>query len=137
MEFGYLDVDDDFERIGEVFKDTRIYRVWLKNAVHKGRATTIGMCLLVQGDKVSIFNSGKDAAISLIKSYDGKVTNAKELGALMKVMTPVSEVEDKGNGVFHVYNGEDFFDVPSGYLVTVKDGKVSSLEYEMKLGEKK
>ena len=137
LKYGSLESDEDVERVGEVFKDTTVYRVWLKNAAHQGRATTIGMWLLVQGEKVSVFNSGKDAATSLIQGYEGKVTNAKELRTLMSIMTPVSEIKDKGNGVYHVYNGDDFFDVPSGYLVTVKDGKVGSLEFEMKLGEKK
>ena len=47
------------------------------------------------------------------------------------------EIEDKGEGVYHVYNGDDFFDVPSGYLVKVRGGKVQSCEYKMKLGKKK
>ena len=42
----------------------------------------------------------------------------------MELMTPVSEIENKGEGVYHVYNGDDFFDVPSGYLVKVRGGKV-------------
>ena len=55
----------------------------------------------------------------------------------MELMTPVSEIENKGEGVYHVYSGDDFFDVPSGYLVKVRGGKVQSCEYKMKLGKKK
>lgn len=137
LENGYLEIDDDFENIGKVFKGAKIYQIWIKSTVEKGSAMGLNMSILMQGDKISLFDSGREAALSLIKSYEGKVTNSKELRALMSSMTPVTEIEDKGEGIYHVYNGDDFFDVPSGYLVKVKNGKVQSCEYKMKLGKKK
>ena len=135
LENGYLKPSDDFKRVGKFFKGAEIYSVWLKNPNGNGSSSGF-LAILKQKEKITIFSSAKDAAISLLKSFDGKITNKNELRDLMSVITPITEVEDKGDGIYHVYNGDDFFDIPSGYLVEVKDGKVQSCEYEMKLGEK-
>ena len=137
LENGYLEIDDDFENVGKVFKGAKIYQIWIKSTVRKGAASGLNMSVLMQGDQMTLFDSGRDAAIFLIKGYAGKVTSSKQLRVLMSAMTPVSEIEDRGEGVYHVYNGDDFFDVPSGYLVKVRGGKVQSCEYKMKLGKKK
>ena len=135
LENGSLIPSDDFNRVGKFFKRSKIYDFRLKNP--NGNSSSTGfLAILKQEEKITIFRSAKDAAISLIKSFDGKITNKNELRDLMSVITPITEVEDKGDGIYHVYNGKDFFDVPSGYLVEVKDGKVQACEYEMKLGEK-
>ncbi len=135
LENGSLIPSDDFKRVGKFFKRAKIYDFRLKSP--NGNSSSTGfLAILKQEEKITIFRSAKDAAISLIKSFDGKIANKNELRDLMSVITPITEVEDKGDGIYHVYNGDDFFDIPSGYLVEVKDGKVQSCEYEMKLGEK-
>ena len=137
LEYGYLQLDRDYEDLDKVFKGAKLYRVWIKSQMGDGVSSGSGMTVLIQGDKISVFNQPRNAILSLIKSYDKKISNAEELKAVMVAMTPVSEIKDMGDGVYHVYNGDDFFDVPSGFLVKLKDGKVDSCEYEMKLGEKK
>ena len=137
LEHGYLQPDRDHKDLDKVFKGAKLYRVWINSQMGDGVSSGSGLTILKQRDKISVFNQARNAVLSLIKSYDKKISNANELKAVMIAMTPVSEIKDMGDGVYHVYNGDDFFDVPSGFLVKLKDGKVDSCEYEMKLGEKK
>ncbi len=139
---GELELDDDFENLGKVFKDTKIYSVFISQKMNgNGNPGTISMgipiAVLSQKGKISIFSSTREAAVSLLKSYPEKINTVKDLKKVMLAITPITKIEDKGQGTYHVYNGEDFFDIPSGYRVKVKDGKIQSCDHVNKLGEKK
>ncbi|MDB4748157.1 hypothetical protein OAG13_01890 [Akkermansiaceae bacterium] len=127
LEHGYLQPDRDHKDLDKVFKGAKLYRVWINSQMGDGVSSGSGLTILKQRDKISVFNQARNAVLSLIKSYDKKISNANELKAVMIAMTPVSEIKDMGDGVYHVYNGDDFFDVPSGFLVKLKDGKVEDV----------
>ena len=49
LEHGYLELEDDFEGVGKLFKDAKIYRVWVRNAEKKSSSRGLALAVLTQG----------------------------------------------------------------------------------------